>query len=121
MSDILDLRDLADEWTSILDDVDATAAELESTERYRELCRQLGIAETPDALLEYAGSEPTLIPVSYMPTYAKELCEGIDGEALSRLPDSVRNNIDWSGVANSLSVDYDEVTYAGDEYCIRSC
>lgn len=51
----------------------------------------------------------------------KEYCEELVNDCydLNSLPDFVKYNIDWEGVANELRGDYSEVEFRGDTYLYR--
>lgn len=60
-----------------------------------------------------------LIRDSYFTEYARDLCDDIDSGALKELPDYLKNNIDWDGVATDLQVDYTSVEFDGVTYWVR--
>ena len=60
-----------------------------------------------------------LIRDSYFPEYAEELVKEI-GYDIDGLPDFIRNNIDWDGVADDLKRDYDSVEFDGYIYWFRA-
>jgi hypothetical protein len=64
------------------------------------------------------GYEPTLIASGYFETYCEELCEDL-GYIDKDLPDFIKSNINWSGVADDLKVDYSECELDGETYFIR--
>lgn len=51
----------------------------------------------------------------------EEYCEDLVNDCydLRDVPQFVKNNIDWEGVANDLRVDYSSVKYNGDTYWFR--
>lgn len=130
--DVLDLRELAQEWRDAREELnEATDAGEEyepevSLEAYRSLCAEIGIEPTPDALEDYGDSyEPTLIAENYFEEYAEQLAEDIcpwpsgsrEHDALSSWP---YRHIDWEAAARELKYDYTSVTFDGGEYYIRS-
>lgn len=60
----------------------------------------------------------TLIPEDDFEEYCEDLVSDI-GDLPKDLPSYISNNIDWSGVANDLIVDYSEVEYQGTTYLYR--
>lgn len=39
---------------------------------------------------------------------------------LSEIPQFIKNNIDWTGIAEDMKQDYSEVEYQGNTYLYRS-
>lgn len=78
--------------------------------------------EAIDDLENEIGSEwnygVTLIDENDFEDYAKDLV--IDwGDLPSNIPSYIENNINWSGVADDLKVDYTEVNYKDGTYLFR--
>jgi hypothetical protein len=132
--DILDLRDLADvarEASAILEDEEQDADEKQdATDTLEALASMLSdMGYSVEALEEDAvadelqrigdGYECTLIAEDYFPTYCENLCEEL-GYVSPDLPGFISSNINWKGVAEDLSVDYNEVELDGQTYFIRS-
>ena len=61
----------------------------------------------------------TLIDEDDFEEYVKDLVSDC-GELPINLPQYIADNIDWSGVADDLRVDYSEVEYQGINYLFRS-
>jgi hypothetical protein len=61
----------------------------------------------------------TLIRESYFVEYIKEMLADC-GVIPSNLPFYIENNIDWSGVAEDLKVDYMEIDFDGVTYFMRA-
>jgi hypothetical protein len=61
----------------------------------------------------------TVIREDHFEDYARELSEEIT-PGLEELPDYIKRNIDWDGVADDIRVDYEEVLYEGEYFLIRS-
>ena len=61
----------------------------------------------------------TLIDEDDFEDYCEELVSDI-GYLPKELPSFISNNIDWSGIADDLKVDYSEVEYQGNTYLYRS-
>lgn len=128
---MLDLRDLANEWQELLDELDPEAHDLPLTDdeiedlkqdcaKYAELCEQLGVSPVePDTLRWWANHhEPALIPESEFVEYAQQLAEDIGAiDMAGRWP---TNCIDWERAANELASDYTSIRYDGDDYYTRS-
>jgi hypothetical protein len=125
---IIDLRDLATEWRDVLDALDPEAHDLPLTaderaeieqqcKSFEDLCAELGIDPSPDAL-QWIGEneEPTMIAESYFKEYAQELADdlGLIDAAVWPL-----TCIDWEHAAKELRYDYTGVTYDGTDYLIR--
>lgn len=70
----------------------------------------------------YSGGEKLenvqFIYEDYFTEYCQSLCEDI-GDVPHDLPNYIRDNIDWSGVADDLRVDYSEIEYEGRTYLYR--
>lgn len=55
---------------------------------------------------------------SYFTEYARELCTDV-GYLPSDLPEFIRNNIDWEGVASRIQADYTNIEFDGVTYWTR--
>jgi hypothetical protein len=60
-----------------------------------------------------------LIREDHFVDYCKEMIEDC-GDLPKDLPDYIKDNIDWDGVADSLRIDYSEVDFDDATYLIRS-
>lgn len=60
----------------------------------------------------------TLIEEDEFEDYCKDLVE--DCYDLDNVPGFIKYNINWSGIASDLSVDYSEVNYQGESYLVRA-
>lgn len=110
--DILDIRDIAQEWSDEID-------EGEVTRDYSQLCEDLGIEATPDALREYGEmQESALISDSSFVEYAKELAEDIG--AVNADATWPNNYIDWERATDALRQDYTTVRFEGTDYLVRA-
>lgn len=133
-ADILDLRELADlatEQGSILEDEDSDDGEKEDAQEtlkaLASLLSDIGYSadesDADDVSSELQrigdGYEPTLIAEDHFEKYCEELCSDL-GYLPDELPSFISSNIDWSGVADDLKVDYNEVELDGETYFIRS-
>ena len=58
----------------------------------------------------------TLIPEDDFTEYCKDMVE----DYLYNVPDFIKDNINWNGVASDLEVDYTNVTYRGESYLVRA-
>ena len=75
------------------------------------------IDELEEEISEFSFGE-TLIPEDDF----TKCCEELIGDCydLTHVPDFIKNNIDWEGVASGISVDYTNVTYQGVSYLVRT-
>lgn len=139
-SDYLDLRTLAEvarEAASIVEDLngaeqnenydsDDRMEALETLKELEKLCNAIGLdvdSEDFDTIGDELdrwgnGYEPTLIAESYWTDYCKELASDL-GYVSDSLPDFISRNINWDGVADDLSTDYDDVSFDEHDYKIR--
>ena len=60
----------------------------------------------------------TLIPNDDFTDYCEDMVN--DRYNLKDVPDFIKNNINWEGVASDLEVDYSSVTYQGVSYLVRA-
>ena len=74
------------------------------------------INELEDEITEFSFGE-TLIPNDDFTEYCKDMVDCYD---LGNVPVFIKDNINWSGVASDLSVDYTNVTYQGVSYLVRA-
>ena len=74
------------------------------------------INELEDEISEFPFGA-TLIPEDEFEDYCKDLVE--DCYDLDNVPEFIKNNINWSGIASDLSVDYSEIKYQGETYLYR--
>lgn len=118
--DYLDLRDLAEELNTLEneavkepDDVDR-----DRLRALRHLEKQLstGSLEEYD---EYANSAAVLIPEEDFKDYAQEFAYDV-GYAERADNNPLHAFMDWESWADSLKMDYTEVTFDGDSYLIRT-
>ena len=65
------------------------------------------INELEDEITEFPFGE-TLIPNDDFTEYLEDV------------PDFIKDNINWEGVASDLEVDYSNVTYQGESYLVRA-
>ena len=75
------------------------------------------INELEDEITEFPFGE-TLIPGDDFTEYCKEMVD--DCYNLKDVPDFIKDNINWEGVASDLEVDYSNVTYQGESYLVRA-
>ena len=68
-----------------------------------------------DEVFDFSFGE-TLIPEDDFTEYCKDMVE----DYLYNVPDFIKDNINWDGVASDLSVDYNNVTYQGESYLVRA-
>ena len=74
------------------------------------------IEEIESKISEFFNGE-TLIPEDDFTEYCRDMVE--DCYDLSTVPEFIKDNIDWDGVASDLSVDYSEIEYQGKIYLYR--
>ena len=74
------------------------------------------INELEDNVLEFPFGE-TLIHVDDFTEYCEDMVN--DCYNLKDVPDFIKDNINWKGVASDLGVDYSSVTYQGESYLVR--
>lgn len=129
--DLRDLAELAEECRDILDpeseeDADERQEALEVLAKLSGLADDLNqsndatdgdsVSEALNDAMGYYG--PTLVSESYWEDYAKETV--IDfGYISDDMPEMIRNNIDWSGIAEDMQQDYTCVTFDGNDWYIR--
>ena len=116
----LDLRDLAEEYKGLLAREQDPDNPLDEDEKARlaALSDLEGQLFTGD-LAEYAENEPTLIPEEDFEDYAQDFAYDV-GYASRNDNNPLHGFIDWEGWAESLKDDYQEVTFDGDTYLIRT-
>lgn len=129
--DLRDLAELAEECRDILDpEMDSDDEEMqEALEVLTKLSKLSGdlnqesdatdgdsVSEALNDAMGYYG--PTLISESYWEDYAKETVIEF-GYISDDMPEMIRNNIDWSGIAEDMKVDYTCVTFDGSDWYIR--
>lgn len=118
MTDIRDLRDMADDLDN--------RADYEGNEGFPEylaaienLCKQMAIPFTADALREFADNQDcTMIADSYFVEYAQELA--YDCGMVSKSTAWPLCHINWEAAAEALqSTDYESYDFGGDTYWIH--
>ena len=72
------------------------------------------IDELEEEISEFSFGE-TLIPEDDFTEYCKDMVE----DYLYNVPDFIKDNINWDGVASDLEVDYRSVTHQGKSYLVR--
>ena len=75
------------------------------------------INELEDEITEFPFGE-TLIPNDDFTEYCEDMVN--DCYNLKDVPDFIKDNINWDGVASDLEVDYSNVTYQGESYLVRA-
>jgi hypothetical protein len=109
-----------EDMTDTFEDIRFEEEEIESWKE--DWFTELEVIEAINDLENSVGSEwsygVTLINEDDFEDYCKELIEEI-GDLPSDLPSYISNNIDWSGVADDLRVDYAEVDFRGETYLFR--
>jgi len=116
----LDLRDLSEEYKGLLEREQGPDNPLDEDEK----ARLTALADLEGQLFngdlaEYSENEPTLIPEEDFEEYAQDLAYDLC-YASRHDTNPLHGFIDWEGWAESLKGDYQEVTFDGDTYLIRS-
>jgi len=116
----LDLRDLSEEYKGLLEREQGPDNPLDEDEKARltALAGLEGQLFNGD-LAEYSENDPPLIPEEDFEEYAQDLAYDL-GYASRNDTSPLHDFIDWEGWAESLKDDYQEVTFDGDTYLIRS-
>ena len=83
-----------------------------------ELVALMALREDADSLADWEHGE-TLIHEDYFPQAMKELCEDV-GHLPADLPEWIKDNIDWDGVADDLCANYTGFQFRGSTYWARS-
>jgi hypothetical protein len=103
------------------DEASESITEEERQEFYDYWIEEQGKINEINELEDEVGSEweygVTLIDVDDFEEYCEELVD--DCYDMKDVPNFIRNNIDWSRVADDLKVDYSEVTFRGTTYLFR--
>lgn len=130
--DIIDVRDIADvldEFVQTLEDSeDAWDKEdaRDTINEYRNALNQLGqypdeddIQAVADTWREFSNTgDVTVISVNYFTEYIEDMVKDF-GYIDPNIPEFIRDNINWEGVAEALSVDYTEFRLDGHDYYLR--
>lgn len=116
--DMLDLRDIAEEYERLKDEDPAELAETGEDEilaAMRELEDQ--ICGTPGDIAAYSDNAgPEMILDTYFEEYARQLADDIGAVQGEGWPNYC---IDWEWAARELRQDYSSVTYGGYSYWVR--
>jgi hypothetical protein len=113
--DVIDSRDIVERieyLEGIEEDKEIDDCELEELNSLREFAKE-GEDNAED--WEYGAF---FIRDGYFTEYAQELCEDI-GDLPKELPDYIKWNINWDGVADSLKNDYTYVNFGDETYWVR--
>ena len=105
-----------EEMTESFEDILFEEEEIESWKQdWQEEINQITcIDELEEEISEFSFGE-TLIPEDDFTEYCKDMVE----DYLYNVPDFIKDNINWDGVASDLEVDYSSVTYQGESYLVR--
>ena len=106
-----------EEMTESFEDILFEEEEIESWKQdWQEEINQITcIDEVEDEIGSEFDFGETLIPEDEFEDYCKDLVE----YDLDNVPEFIKNNINWSGIASDLSVDYSEIEYQGETYLYR--
>lgn len=132
--DLRDLAELAEECRDVLDpDNEPDTYDDEERQEAVEVLAKLSglagdlnqssdpldgdsVAEALNDAMGYYG--PTLISEDHFPDYAEEYVNDC-GYISEDLPELIRNNIDFAGIANDMKSDFTCVTFDGSDWYIR--
>lgn len=114
--DFIDSRDLMAYIESIEGDYEEGEAMDRQTDADLSALREFA-KEFEDHAPDYHYGE-VAIRESYFEVYARQTLEDC-GMIPSNLPGFIENNIDWSGVAEDMLVDYSEIDFDGVTYYVR--
>lgn len=129
---MLDLREVADEWQALLDEIeelhehdntqdDEAAEEIKADcKKFEDLCDELGVSPVgPATLLWWSENhDSSLVPEDEFEDHAREMAESIG--AIDPDANWPLNCIDWERAAEELQTDYTSVEYDGATYYYRS-
>ena len=124
-SDYLDLRELAEEYVSLKERVEAEPEDgyepLDEDEQERFALLKALESEVGGDLENAADNEPSLIAKSEFQDYCQELAEDCGYLSSSGKRDSnpLLNYIDWEAWARDCAFDYSEVDFDGRTYMWR--
>ena len=109
-----------EEMTESFEDILFEEEEIESWKQdWQEEINQITcIDEVEDEIGSEFDFGETLIPEDEFEDYCKDMVE--DCYNLKGVPDFIKDNINWEGVASDLEVDYSNVTYQGESYLVRA-
>ena len=117
MSDIYDLRELAEEMNKLREMKEKRISDQDRLEQLEALDAEF-IAVFADSMEDYADNiDPILIANYYFEDYARQLAEDIG--AIDRNQGWPACHIDWEAAAENLKMDYISVSFEGREYWIR--
>lgn len=109
----IDLRDLAAELDTLTAKTELEGFEQERLTAIQELDDQLFCD-----LAEYAGNAPVMVEVASFEDYAREYAADIG--AINDEFSWPANCIDWEKAAAELRMDFNEVTFEGTKWLVRS-
>jgi hypothetical protein len=126
MSNIIDIRDLIEEYEKLEQEIEAAKDDPENEVDDETTDRFKALTDLFDELRGCGGDEQwkgdwyplTLIPESDFEDYARELAEDIEGTAIrdAHWPFTC---IDWEKAAEELKQDYSSVEFDGVDYLYR--
>lgn len=119
-AEIAEIENLVDSLNSEIDDIESniTTIEFDIAEAQDELDPIKSLAEGCEGYAADWNYGEALIRDSYFEEYCKELVSDI-GDLPATLPGYIENNIDWSGVADDLRIDYTSIDFNSITYWIR--
>jgi hypothetical protein len=111
-----------EDWEDVDDIEDVNFEALNNIDDYQdEVEHYIDISKFCDDISEYCSDFEYGVAImheDYFEEYCEELVKEI-GDLSKNLPAYIENNIDWSGVADDLKVDYSEAEYDGNTYYFR--
>ena len=117
MSDIYDLRELAEEMNKLREMKEKRISDQDRLEQLEALDAEF-IAVFADSMEDYADNvDPIMIANYHFEYYARQLAEDIG--AIDRDQGWPACHIDWEAAAENLKMDYISVSFEGREYWIR--
>jgi hypothetical protein len=119
LNDFLEVFPHYEDMTDTFEDIRFEEEEIESWKD--NWFTELEIIETINNLENEVGSEfsdgVTLIDEDDFEDYCEEFVDDCYG--LRDVPQLIRNNINWSGIADDIKQDYTEVNFRGETYLFR--
>lgn len=106
-----------DELTEIVDNSDNEDVEEWRDDKVYDFEYIDEINDLEDEITNFIYGE-TLIPNDDFTEYCKDMVENCYN--LKDVPDFIKDNINWKGVASDLEVDYSSITYQGERYLVRA-
>lgn len=115
--EIVDLRNVLERYNEIraIPQKDRTDEDIDYLRDVRALKKQLWTN-----LEEYADNQPIMVADYHFEDYAQEEAVGLGFISRDALYDWPSSCIDWAEAAESLKIDFHEVTFGSDTYYVRT-